>query len=330
MKGSCSELPPRRVSVAPMMNRTDRHFRFLARLITRHAWLYTEMLVARALVHGRGEHLFAHDAAERPLALQLGGSEPAILAQAARAAEERGYDEVNLNVGCPSARVTRGRMGACLMREPALAAECIAAMRAATTIPVTVKTRIGVDHDTGFEFLCRFVEAVAAAGCRTVIVHARKAWLDGVSPKANRTVPPLDYERVYALKAHLPQLEIVVNGGIGDLDAAAAALERVDGVMLGRAAYARPLMLVDVDRKFYGDAHPMPSLGEILTGYLDYLAGHGVENGIPAPALGHLAGLFTGLPGARAIRSRLGGLAGGRSLVAVERTLTPYMRARAA
>ncbi len=313
-----------------MMNRTDRHFRYLVRLITRHTWLYSEMLVARALVHGRAERLLAHDTAEWPLALQLGGSEPAILAQAARIAGEQGYDEVNLNAGCPSTRVTRGRMGACLMREPALVAECVAAMRAATLLPVTVKTRIGVDHEASFEFLCRFVEAVAAAGCTTVIVHARKAWLDGVSPKANRTVPPLDYERVYALKAHFPRLEIIVNGGIGDLDAAASALERSDGVMFGRAAYAQPLMLAAADRKFYGDAHPPPSLGEILAAYLDYLAGQVTAHGIPSAALGHLAGLFTGLPGARVVRRRLGELAGERSLAAVERALTPYLSARAA
>ncbi|MGH8226272.1 MAG: tRNA dihydrouridine(20/20a) synthase DusA [Gammaproteobacteria bacterium] len=325
-----SGLPPRRISVAPMMNRTDRHFRFLARLVTRHTWLYTEMLVARALVHGRAERLLDHAVAERPLALQLGGSEPAVLAQAARIAGEHGYDEVNLNAGCPSARVTRGRMGACLMREPALVAECVVAMRAVTPLPITVKTRIGVDHEADFEFLCRFVEAVAAAGCKTVIVHARKAWLDGVSPKANRTVPPLDYERVYVLKAHFPQLEIILNGGIGDLDAAAVALERCDGAMFGRAAYAQPLLLAGADRRFYGDAHPPPSLGEILAGYLDYLAGQVTTNGIPSAALGHLAGLFTGLPGARLVRRQLGELAGDRRLVAVERVLAPYLRARAA
>lgn len=316
--------------MAPMMNRTDRHFRFLARLITRRTWLYTEMLVARALMHGRAPHLLAHDAAERPLALQLGGSDPAILARAGRIAADQGYDEVNLNVGCPSPRVKRGRMGACLMRDPALVAECVAAMRAVIPLPVTVKTRIGVDHEADFEFLDRFVEAVAAAGCTTFIVHARRAWLEGVSPKANRTVPPLDYERVYALKAQFPRLEIILNGGVGDIDTAAAALGRVDGVMFGRAAYAHPLMLAEVDRKFYGDAHPLPLLGEILERYLDYLAAHLGAKGVPAAALGHLAGLFAGVPGGRTVRRKLGELGGERDPAAVRRALAPYLHARAA
>jgi tRNA-dihydrouridine synthase A len=325
-----ARLPGRRISVAPMMKLTDRHFRFLMRLVTRRSWLYTEMAVARALLHAGPDRFLAHDAVEGPLALQLGGSEPATLALAARLAADAGFDEVNLNIGCPSARVTGGRMGAALMREPALVGECVAAMRAASALPVTVKTRIGVDEEESFDFLCRFVMAVAAAGCQTVIVHARKAWLNGVSPKANRTVPPLDYARVYALKAAFPELEIIVNGGVHTLDEAAAMLARCDGVMFGRAAYARPLMFAAADRRFYASALGAPSLDEILSGYLDYLAGHTVGGKVPPVVLGHLAGLFAGLPGARATRRQLGALAADRDLCRLERVLAPWMRARAA
>ncbi|MGH8428647.1 MAG: tRNA dihydrouridine(20/20a) synthase DusA [Gammaproteobacteria bacterium] len=323
-------LPPRRLSIAPMMNRTDRHFRYLVRLITRCTWLYTEMLVARALLHGDPDSLLAHDAAERPLALQLGGSEPDVLAVAARLAVEHGFDEVNLNVGCPSSRVTAGRMGACLMGEPDRVADCVAAMRAASNLPITVKTRIGIDERDDFEFLCGFVEAVSAAGCNAVIVHARKAWLSGLNPKANRTVPRLDYERVYALKLRYPSLEIVVNGGIADLDTAAGMLKRTDGVMLGRGAYADPLLLVEADARFYSLHRPAATLGEVLAGYLDYLARRIGAGDAPAPALRHLSTLLNGLAGARSVRRRLGALAGTRDMGAVERALAPFLTARAA
>jgi tRNA-dihydrouridine synthase A len=325
-----AKLPARRISVAPMMKRTDRHFRFLMRLITRESWLYTEMVVARALLHENAGRLLAHDAAERPLGLQVGGSDPATLARAARLAEAEGFDEINLNAGCPSARVTGGRMGACLMREPARVGECVAAMRSAAKILVTVKTRIGVDHEDDFDFLCRFVETIAGAGCRTVIVHARKAWLNGLSPKANRSIPQLDYERVFALKRHFPALEIIVNGGVDDLDAAVPMFARCDGVMFGRAAYARPLMFTEADRRFYAAGRPAPALEEILAAYLDYLSGHSVAGKVPPVALGHLAGLFAGLSGARRVRRKIGELAGTRSLAALERELAPWLRSRAA
>ncbi|MGH8160779.1 MAG: tRNA dihydrouridine(20/20a) synthase DusA [Gammaproteobacteria bacterium] len=327
---AAGELPARRISVAPMMNRTDRHFRFLMRLITRNSWLYTEMVVARALIHAGPARFLAHDPAERPLALQLGGSDPATLAHAARLAEDHGFDEVNLNIGCPSGRVTGGRMGVCLMREPVRVADCVAAMRAACTLPVTVKTRIGVDHEDGFDFLCRFVDAIVAAGCETVIVHARKAWLSALSPKANRTVPPLDYARVYALKRHFPTLEIVANGGVSNLDEAAAMLEQCDGVMFGRAAYARPLLLAGADRRFYATRCNPPALAGILGGYLDYLSGQAVAGKLPSAALGHLAGLFAELPGARETRRRLGELAAHRDLAGLESVLVPWMQPRAA
>ncbi|MGH8273896.1 MAG: tRNA dihydrouridine(20/20a) synthase DusA [Gammaproteobacteria bacterium] len=330
MTGSACGLPPRRISVAPMMRRTDRHFRFLMRLVTRKSWLYTEMVVAHALLHAGAGRFLAHNPRERPLALQLGGSDPATLAHAARFAEEHGFDEVNLNIGCPSARVTGGRMGACLMREPALVAECVAAMRAASALPVTVKTRIGVDHEDDFDFLCRFTEAVATAGCKTVILHARKAWLNGVSPKANRTVPPLDYSRVYALKKHFPALEVIVNGGVADLDEAEAMMDDCDGVMFGRAAYARPLLFAEADRRFYGDHRASSGLDEILAAYLDYLSAQSVAGKVPPAALGHLSGLFAGLPGSRDTRRRLGALAGSRDWAALERTLKPWMQASAA
>ena len=236
-----------------MMERTDRHCRYFLRLLAPHAWLYTEMVTARALLYGDRERVLAFSAAEHPVALQLGGAEPAELTAAARFGEAAGNDEINLNVGCPSDRVQAGCFGAALMREPERVAECVAEMRAAVAIPVTVMTRIGVDDLDSYEFLAGFVTAVAAAGCRTVIVHARKAWLSGLSPKQNREIPPLDYERVYRLKRDFPELEIVINGGFTTLEASAAQVGRVDGVMLGRAAYDAPWLLAELDaRRFHG------------------------------------------------------------------------------
>src|SRR5450432_1842464 len=229
-----------RLSVAPMMDWTDRHCRFFHRLLTRRARLYTEMVTAHAIVFGRRERLLGFDEFEHPLALQLGGADPARLAQAARIGADFGYDEINLNCGCPSDRVQSGRFGACLMREPALVADCVAAMRAAIAIPVTVKCRIGVDEQEPREALFALVAAVAAAGAAAVIVHARKAWLDSLSPKDNRMIPRLDYDLVHALKAAHPGLPIVINGGIGDLGAALEQLRHVDGAMMGRAAYQSP------------------------------------------------------------------------------------------
>ncbi len=314
-----------------MMNRTDRHFRFLMRLITRHTWLYTEMVVARALVHGEPARLLRRDASEHPVALQVGGSEPQVLARAATLAAEYRYDEINLNVGCPSPRVTKGGMGACLMGEPTLVAECVAAMDAAGSgLPVTIKTRLGIDEHDDFGFLCRLVQAVAEAGCRTIIVHARKAWLNGLDPRANRTVPPLDYERVRALKARYPTLEIVVNGGIADLDAAEKVAEGVDGVMLGRAAYAEPMRFAEADARFFGDPRPPASVTDVAACYLEYLrtcAGEGVALG---PALRHLPAVVSGVRGARAVRRQIGALAGRADIRGIEQALAPVLSARAA
>ena len=242
----------RRLSVAPMMDCTDRHFRYLIRLVTGHALLYTEMVTSAALVHGRRGRLLDFAEEEHPIALQLGGSEPDELARCARFAVDRGFDEINLNVGCPSDRVRNGRFGACLMAEPDRVARCVEAMIAAGGLPVTIKTRIGIDDRDRYEDLTGFVEAIAAAGCRTVIVHARKAWLSGLSPKENREIPPLRYDVVYRLKADFPALEVIVNGGITSLDEVAAHNARVDGSMMGREAYRNPFALADADRRVLG------------------------------------------------------------------------------
>ena len=321
-------LPPRTLSVAPMMNRTDRHFRYLMRLITRRTWVYTEMVVARGVVRGDADKLLAYNDNEHPVALQLGGHEPDVLARAARLAYDRGYDEVNLNIGCPSPRVSAGRMGACLMAEPGLVADCVTAMHEASPLPVTVKTRLGIDHEAGLEFLCRFIERVAAAGCRTFIIHARKAWLSGVSPKANRNVPPLDYPRVAHVKRLYPDLEIIVNGGIADLDGAAGLLAGVDGVMLGRAAYANPLMFASADARFYGEVPDHETRRtQVLAGYLHYLRGCVARGERLGPALRHMPGILGGVPGARRVRARLGALAGTQDVASVERALMPLLEA---
>jgi tRNA-dihydrouridine synthase A len=294
-----------RICVAPMMDWTDRHDRYFLRLITRHTRLYTEMITADALLHGDRGRLLRFDAAEQPLALQLGGSDPAKLARCARIAADWGYDEVNLNVGCPSDRVQSGRFGACLMAEPMLVTECVAAMRAASPLPVTVKTRIGIDDLDQYAHLHRFVDTVSQAGCRTFIVHARKAWLQGLSPKENREIPPLHYDRVYRLKQDFQALDVVLNGGVTTLDEAAGHLEQVDGVMLGRAAYQNPYLLAGVDTRFYGDPTPAPTRIEIVERFLPY-----VERELAAgTALKHIArhvlGLFQGQPRARAWRRHL-------------------------
>jgi tRNA-dihydrouridine synthase A len=292
-----------RFSVAPMMEWTDRHCRVLHRLLSRRAQLYTEMVTAEAVLHGDRERLIGFSDVEHPVALQLGGSEPARLAAASRIAEDAGYDEINLNVGCPSDRVQSGRFGACLMREPDLVAECVSAMRAAVSIPVTVKCRIGVDDQDPEDALPRLVGACAAAGAQVFAVHARKAWLSGLSPKENREVPPLDYELVYALKRTRPDLTIVLNGGIESLDVAEAHLAQVDGVMLGRAAYHSPALLADVDRRFFGE-EPR-SVDAAVDAYCDYVSER-LAKGTPLNAMSkHLLGLFHGRPGARAFRRHL-------------------------
>lgn len=284
-----------------MMDWTDRHCRAFHRVLTRRALLYTEMVTSKAVIHGDRERLIGFSEVEHPVALQLGGSEPDELAKCARIAEDWGYDEVNLNCGCPSDRVQSGRFGACLMREPELVADCMRAMAEATKLPVTVKCRIGVDDQPSRDSLFALVEACAAAGIGTFIVHARKAWLKGLSPKENRDVPPLDYELVYELKRAHPELIIAINGGIQTLDEAEAHLKHVDGVMLGRTAYHEPAVLGQVDRRFFGaggDVGPF----EALEAYRPYMADQ-LAIGVPLVHMTrHMLGLMHGLPGARAFR----------------------------
>lgn len=295
-------MPERRFSVAPMMECTDRFDRYFLRLLSGRALLYTEMVPAAAIVHGKSAQFLRFDEAEHPVAVQFGGSEPAELALCAREAERFGYDEVNLNVGCPSDRVQAGRFGACLMAEPGLVAEGVAAMRDACGLPVTVKTRIGIDDRDSYQELVDFIGRVADAGCDSFTIHARKAWLQGLSPKQNREIPPLDYERVYRLKRDFPRLEIVINGGIQTLDACLEHLQRVDGVMLGRAAYHTPYLLAEVDQRLFGDDARVPSRHAVLGRYLPFVESQ-LSAGVALPAMSrHLLGLFQGVPGARRFR----------------------------
>lgn len=285
-----------------MMDGTDRHCRYFHRLMTKRARLYTEMITAEAAIHGDREYLLGFHPAEHPVALQLGGSDPAKLAEAARIGEAFGYDEINLNVGCPSDRVQSGAFGACLMKTPALVAECVAAMKAAVSIPVTVKCRIGVDDQDPEESLFGFVEKVSAAGCAVFIVHARKAWLEGLSPKDNRTIPPLDYDLVRRLKTARPDLSIVLNGGIETVNDAAALAEEFDGVMLGRAAYGAPYLLASVDELIFGETAPAPSREEVVMAMSDYLKCEFDKGVRPHSVTRHMLGLYHGAPGARAWR----------------------------
>ncbi len=288
-----------------MMDWTDRHCRFFHRILTRRATLYTEMVTTAALIHGPRERLLGYDRAEHPVVLQIGGSEPGELARGARMAEDAGFDEVNLNIGCPSERVQRGAFGACLMREPDLVADGVAAMRAAVKIPVTVKCRIGVDDQDPREALFGFVDRIAKTGCDTFFVHARKAWLKGLSPKDNREIPPLDYGLVYELKRARPELTIVINGGVASLDEVRAHLGQVDGVMMGRAAYGSPWILADVDAAIFGDAAAVQSRARALEAFKPYVARE-LANGTPLNAMTrHVLGLFNGLPWARAFRRHL-------------------------
>lgn len=291
---------PWRLSVAPMMDWTDRHCRWFHRRITRYTRLYTEMVTTGALLHGDVPRHLDHDPSEHPLALQLGGSEPADLAHAARLAERWGYAEVNLNCGCPSERVQRGAFGACLMAEPQLVADCVAAMRSATTLPVTVKHRIGIDRVESYDFVRDFVGTVAErGGCEVFVVHARNAWLKGLSPKQNREVPPLRPEMVYRLKAEFPALTIVLNGGVTDDGQIAEHLRHVDGVMVGRHAYHEPWAMATWDTRFFGDDGAAPTrdaVEEAMVGYLSRIAAAGVPWG---HASRHMMGLRNGLPGAR-------------------------------
>ncbi len=298
------ENPNWRFCVAPMMDWTDSVCRRFHRLLSRRARLYTEMVHANAVLHGDRDRLLGFNPVEHPLALQLGGSDPGVLAQAARIAAERGYDEINLNVGCPSDRVQSGTFGACLMAEPVRVAECVAAMRAEVDVPVTVKHRIGIDHQDSDADLRAFVERVAQAGCRQFIVHARKAWLQGLSPKDNREKPPLDYGRVYRLKQEFPELTVVLNGGLNDVSAARAHLDRVDGVMFGRHAYHQPASLMAVDALYFGEGG-IPELDEVIADLLHLAAALQAE-GVPmARLVRHILGLFHGRPGARQWRRTL-------------------------
>lgn len=288
-----------------MMDWTDRHCRYFHRQLTSRALLFTEMVNSGAVVKGDAERHLRFDPIEHPLALQLGGSDPAELAQASRIATGFGYDEINLNVGCPSDRVQSGRFGACLMAEPALVADCIRAMRDATHLPVTVKCRIGIDDQDTEESLDRFADAMVAAGADALYVHARKAWLQGLSPKENRTIPPLDYDRVHRLRMRLAPLQVCINGGITDWDAAEAELVHMDGVMLGRAAYHDPLLLAEVDRRVFGDGRPAPDLDRIMAAMADY-AERELASGIRLNAIArHMLGLANGRPGARQFRQIL-------------------------
>ncbi|MGB3489683.1 MAG: tRNA dihydrouridine(20/20a) synthase DusA [Xanthobacteraceae bacterium] len=294
-----------RFTVAPMMDWTDRHCRVFHRLLTRRARLYTEMVTTGAVIHGDRARLLGFDASEHPVALQLGGSNPADLATAAKIGEDFGYDEINLNVGCPSDRVKEGRFGACLMAEPDLVADGVAAMKRAVRIPVTVKCRIGIDDQDPEAALDRLARAVVVAGADMLIVHARKAWLNGLSPKENRDIPPLDYDRVYRLKAAMPDVPIVINGGIGTIEEAKRHLDHVDGVMLGRAAYQDPWRLLAVDRDIFGEASPHDDMIAALEAMMPYIAEQ-LARGTRLHAITrHFVGAFHGIPGARAFRRHL-------------------------
>jgi tRNA-dihydrouridine synthase A len=324
-----------RFSVAPMMECTDRHCRAFHRLLTREALLYTEMVTAAAVTHGDVDRLIGFDPSEQPVALQLGGSDPRELAAAARIGADLGYREINLNCGCPSSRVHAGRFGACLMAEPALVADCVAAMQAAVSVPVTVKCRIGIDDQDGEEALSGFVDAVAAAGCSTFIVHARKAWLKGLSPRQNREVPPLDHGRVHRLKQARPELRIILNGGVRSLDEARHHLRHVDGVMMGRAAYQQPWSLADVDRKIFGCANPLASREAALLQYLPHVERERAR-GVPLKAMTrHLLGLFHGEAGGRQFRRVLSEMAhlneaDGRVILHALRSVASHARREAA
>lgn len=285
------------ISVAPMMDCTDRHDRYFLRLIAQDILLYTEMITAHALEHGDVKYLLSYHPAEHPVALQLGGSDPAMLARAAKLGEEFQYDEINLNVGCPSSRVSSGRFGACLMREPALVADCVAAMQAAVKVPVTVKCRIGIDKDDSYEALCRFISTIVETGCQTFIIHARKAWLSGLSPKENREIPPLRYDVVRQIKRDFPALTIILNGGIKTLADVENELPFVDGVMIGRAAYANPYFLAEIQAKYYPEKK-LSTRQEIIQKLVPYII-HELKNGVKLSAISrHILGLYMGQRGA--------------------------------
>jgi tRNA-dihydrouridine synthase A len=292
----------RTISIAPMMDWTDRHDRYFLRLISQHALLYTEMVTTGAIIYGDQQRHLAFDPAEQPLALQLGGSDPADLATCCKIAEGYGYQEINLNCGCPSDRVQNGRFGACLMAEPETVAACIAAMKEATTLPVTVKNRIGIDDLDSYDHLKHFIKTVRGAGCETFIIHARKAWLTGLSPKENRTIPPLQYELVYRLKEEFPELEIIINGGIQTVEEIDEHLKHVDGVMIGREAYQNPYFLAEIDKRYYGMSDDAPERKDVIENILPYVDRE-MKKGVPLKSITrHMLGLFQGRPGAKAWR----------------------------
>ncbi|MGE0330046.1 MAG: tRNA dihydrouridine(20/20a) synthase DusA [Ramlibacter sp.] len=295
-----SSFSPWRLSVAPMMDWTDRHCRYFHRLLSRHALLYTEMVTTGALIHGDVPRHLRFNAEEHPVALQLGGSEPADLAQCARLGQQWGYDEINLNCGCPSERVQRGAFGACLMAEPQLVADCVKAMVDVVDVPVTVKHRIGIDKTESYEFVRDFVGTVAEAGCKVFIVHARNAWLQGLSPKENREVPPLRYALVHRLKAEFPHLTIAINGGITTSEQVAQQLQLLDGVMIGREAYHNPWWLASWEGAFFGVADAGLTREEVELKMCDYMAREAAAHGTPWSSIArHMLGLRHGLPGAR-------------------------------
>ncbi|MCV6613784.1 MAG: tRNA dihydrouridine(20/20a) synthase DusA [Cellvibrionaceae bacterium] len=296
----------RRFTLAPMMDWSDRHCRYLWRLISRHAVVYSEMVTTGALLNNKQlERYLGFNQAEHPIALQLGGSDPAALGACAKLAEDWGYDEVNLNCGCPSDRVQEGKIGAILMAEPQLVADCIKAMQDSCDIDVTIKHRIGIDDMEDYADMCRFVEAVAATGCNTFIVHARKAWLQGLSPKQNREVPPLRYPLVHQLKQDYPELEIIINGGLKSLDDCEQQLQQVDGVMIGREAYSNPYLLAEVDKRLYNDKHPIASRCEIFKQYMAYTEMQLAQGQRLHYMSRHVLGLFQGQAGARAFRRHI-------------------------
>jgi len=291
--------------IAPMLDCTDRHFRYFSRLISRHAVLYTEMITTGALIYGDRERFLAYNDIEHPVAVQLGGSDPEALSTCAKMIMDHGYDEVNLNVGCPSDRVQSGQFGACLMKTPDLVADCIAAMADVVDIPVTLKTRIGLDDNEDYEPLYNLISMVSEAGCNTVIIHARNAWLNGISPKQNREIPPLRYDVVYKLKKDFPHLEVVLNGGLKSLEESQAVLDHVDGVMVGREAYSNPYSLALVDQVLYQDNHDIPTRLQILENYIPYIKCE-LEKDCPLKHITrHILGLFQGCPGARRWRRHI-------------------------
>ncbi|MFQ3330509.1 MAG: tRNA-dihydrouridine synthase A [Oceanospirillaceae bacterium] len=303
-----NELKPRldhRFSVAPMIDVTDRHYRYLARLLSQHALLYTEMITTGAILNGDQDYLLSYTDQEHPLALQLGGSNVGQLAQCARIGESYGYDEINLNVGCPSDKVQNNMIGACLMGHPKLVTECMQAMIEAVTIPVTIKHRIGIDDIDNYDVLAEFVEQVSSSGCDTFIVHARNAILKGLSPKQNREIPPLQYDKVYRLKADFPDLEIIINGGINNLADCHQHLTQVDGVMLGRAANHNSALLTQVDQQFFGCNLPMPERHQAALTYFAYMQQQHEKGTSLHHMSGHIMGLFQGIPGARALRRHI-------------------------